>query len=115
MPLIGLTLDRSSHLLPAEKLSKLVRNIERLGFESVWLLDSFGREPFVACGFMLSQTSTLKVATGVATVYGRDPTGAVQALHALSEFYPGRFPTIQPRSPRPASSPRTGARAAAIG
>jgi probable F420-dependent oxidoreductase len=91
MPLIGLTLDRSTHFLPAEKLSKLVQNIERLGFESVWLLDSFGREPFVACGFMLSQTSTLKVATGVATVYGRDPTGAVQALHALSEFYPGRF------------------------
>jgi probable F420-dependent oxidoreductase len=91
MPLIGLTLDRTTHFLPAVKLSNLVQKIERLGFESVWLLDSFGREPFLACGFMLSQTSTLKVATGVATVYGRDPTGAVQALQTLSEFYPGRF------------------------
>lgn len=91
MPLIGLTLDRTTHQLPAEKLSNLVKKIERLGFESVWLLDSFGREPFLACGFMLSHTSTLKVATGVATVYGRDPTGAVQALQTLSEFYPGRF------------------------
>ncbi|BCG04936.1 LLM class F420-dependent oxidoreductase (plasmid) [Paraburkholderia sp. PGU19] len=91
MPLIGLTLDRTTHQLPAEQLSNLVTKIERLGFESVWLLDSFGREPFLACGFMLSRTSTLKVATGVATVYGRDPTGAVQALQTLSEFYPGRF------------------------
>lgn len=91
MASIGLTLDRTTHFLPPEQLSNLVVKIERLGFESVWLLDSFGREPFLACGFMLSQTSTLKVATGVATVYGRDPTGAVQALQTLSELYPGRF------------------------
>jgi len=91
MPLIGLTLDRTTHFLSAEQLSNLVVKIERLGFDSVWLLDSFGRDPFLACGFMLSQTSTLKVATGVATVYGRDPTGAVQTLQTLSEFYPGRF------------------------
>lgn len=91
MPLIGLTLDRTTHLLPPDRLVELVRNIERLGFESVWLLDAFGRDPFLACGFMLSHTSRLKVATGVATVYGRDATGAVQARQALSEFYPGRF------------------------
>jgi alkanesulfonate monooxygenase SsuD/methylene tetrahydromethanopterin reductase-like flavin-dependent oxidoreductase (luciferase family) len=40
---------------------------------------------------MLSKTSTLKVATGVTTVYSRDVTGAVQTRESLSEFYPGRF------------------------
>lgn len=91
MPQIGLTLDRTTHMLPAERLAELVQKIERLGFESVWLLDSFGRDPFAACAYMLSKTSTLKVATGVATVYSRDATGALQTREALSEFYPGRF------------------------
>ncbi|WP_340317935.1 LLM class flavin-dependent oxidoreductase [Rhizorhabdus argentea] len=88
---IGLTLDRTTNFLPANELAKLVTDIERFGFESVWLLDAFGRDPFLATAFILANTKTLKVATGVATVYGRDPFGAVQTLQTLSEFYPGRF------------------------
>lgn len=91
MPQIGLTLDRTTLTLPAEQLAEVVVKIERLGYESVWLLDAFGRDPFQACGYILSKTSTLKVATGVATVYSRDAMGMVQTREALSEFYPGRF------------------------
>ncbi|MBZ9650071.1 LLM class flavin-dependent oxidoreductase [Sphingobium sp. 3R8] len=91
MPAIGLTLDRTTHMLSAEELADLALKIERLGFDSVWLLDSFGRDPYMACAYMLSKTSTLKVATGVATAYSRDAMGAQQTREALSEFYPGRF------------------------
>ena len=91
MAAIGLTLDRTTNFLSGEKLVELVRTIERLGFESVWLLDAFGRDPFIAAGYILANTTTLKVGTGVATVYGRDPTAAVQARESLSEMYPGRF------------------------
>lgn len=91
MPQIGLTLDRTTHLLPAGKLADLALKIERLGFESVWLLDSFGRDPYMTCAYILSKTSTLNVATGVATAYSRDAMGAQQTREALSEFYPGRF------------------------
>lgn len=91
MAQIGLTLDRTTHMLSAEQFAELAVRIERLGFESVWLLDTFGRDPFLACGYLLSKTSTIKVATGVATVYSRDPMGAEQTRQALSEFYPGRF------------------------
>ena len=91
MPAIGLTLDRTTHMLSAQELADLVLKIERLGFDSVWLLDSFGRDPYMACAYMLSKTSTLKVATGVATAYSRDAMGAQQTREALSEFYPGRF------------------------
>ncbi|MEC3909092.1 LLM class flavin-dependent oxidoreductase [Sphingobium sp. CR2-8] len=91
MPEVGLTLDRTTHMLPAAALTDLALKIERLGFESVWLLDSFGRDPYMTCAYMLSKTSTLKVATGVATAYSRDAMGAQQTREALSEFYPGRF------------------------
>ena len=91
MTKIGLLLDRSTNFIAGERLAGVARDIEALGFESVWLLDAFGREPFLAAGFILANTRTLKVGTGVATAYGRDATSAVQALHTLSEFYPGRF------------------------
>lgn len=91
MPKIGLLLDRTTNFLPGPQLAELAQNIERLDFESVWLLDAFGREPFIAASFLLANTTRLKVGTGVATVYGRDPTSAVQALQTLSELYPGRF------------------------
>ena len=76
MPAIGLTLDRTTHMLPAQELADLALKIEQLGFDSVWLLDSFGRDPYMACAYMLSKTSKLKVATGVATAYSRDAMGA---------------------------------------
>lgn len=91
MPIVGVTLDRTTHMLSARELADLALKIERLGFESVWLLDSFGRDPYMACAYILSKTSTLKVATGVATAYSRDAMGAKQTREALSEFYPGRF------------------------
>jgi len=91
MPKIGLLLDRTTNFLPGAQVAELARNIERLSFESVWLLDAFGREPFITAGYLLANTTTLKVGTGVATAYGRDPTSAVQALETLSELYPGRF------------------------
>jgi probable F420-dependent oxidoreductase len=88
---IGILLDRTTNFLSGERLAQLVKHIETLGFESVWLLDAFGRDPFVAASFILANTSRLKVGTSVATVHGRDATAAVQALHTLSEFYPNRF------------------------
>lgn len=91
MTSIGILLDRTTNFLSGERLAQLAKQIETLGFESVWLLDAFGREPFIAASFILANTSRLKVGTGVATVYGRDATSAVQALQTLSEFYPNRF------------------------
>jgi probable F420-dependent oxidoreductase len=91
MPKIGLLLDRTTNFLPGPQLAELAQNIERLDFESVWLLDAFGREPFIAASFLLANTTKLMVGTGVATVYGRDPTSAAQALQTISELYPNRF------------------------
>ncbi|MSX22231.1 MAG: LLM class flavin-dependent oxidoreductase, partial [Actinobacteria bacterium] len=39
----------------------------------------------------LANTETLKVATGIAHIYGRDPIASAQAALTLSELYDGRF------------------------
>uniref|UniRef100_UPI0030EDA3EC LLM class flavin-dependent oxidoreductase n=1 Tax=Rhizorhabdus argentea TaxID=1387174 RepID=UPI0030EDA3EC len=91
MPRIGVLLSQHAYDLDGKALSALATSVEALGYESVWLLDSFSRDPFLAASFILGSTTTLKVGTGVATVYSRDAMAAQQARETLSEYYPGRF------------------------
>jgi probable F420-dependent oxidoreductase len=65
--------------------------LEGLGYEELWLPDLFGRELFAIAGFVLSETQTLRVATGVANVYARDALSAAQGARTLAELYGGRF------------------------
>ncbi|MEJ7935362.1 LLM class flavin-dependent oxidoreductase [Sphingobium sp. AN558] len=91
MPRIGVLLSQHAYDLDGKALAALATKVEGLGFESVWLLDSFSRDPFLAASFILGNTTTLKVGTGVATVFSRDAMAATQARETLSEYYPGRF------------------------
>src|SRR5215213_7573473 len=91
MPQVGVLLDQHAYNLPPQELADVARRVERLGFESVWLLDSFSRDPFIAASFILGNATSLKVGTGIATVYSRDPMAATQARETLSDYYPGRF------------------------
>lgn len=91
MPNVGVLLSQHAYDLDAKALATLASKVEGLGYESVWLLDSFSRDPFLAASFILGNTTKLKVGTGIATVYSRDAMAAVQARETLSEYYPGRF------------------------
>jgi probable F420-dependent oxidoreductase len=91
MPQVGVLLDQHAYNMTPGDLANSARRIEALGFESVWLLDSFSRDPFIASAFVLGNTTTLKVGTGIATVYSRDAMAMTQARETLSDYYPGRF------------------------
>ncbi len=45
----------------------------------------------MTAGHLLAHTETIKVATGIAHIYGRDAIATVQAARTLSEFSGGRF------------------------
>ena len=68
-----------------------VRRLEEMGHKSVWLPDIFGREIYVTAGFILHHTTTIKVASGIAHMYGRDAICSAQAARTLSELSGGRF------------------------
>jgi probable F420-dependent oxidoreductase len=68
-----------------------VQRLEALGYDSVWIPDMFGREIYVTAGYLLSNTTTMKVASGIAHVYGRDAIASAQAARTLSELSGGRF------------------------
>jgi probable F420-dependent oxidoreductase len=77
--------------LSARQAADLVRRIEALGYGSFWFGEGFGRDPLVHAAFLLAQTSRLVVATGIASIYSRDPVAMVGGAHALAEQSDGRF------------------------
>jgi probable F420-dependent oxidoreductase len=77
--------------MPAQDCVADALRLEALGYDAVWLPDLFGRELFVTAGYLLAATTRLRVATGIANVYARDPMSAAQAARTLSELYGGRF------------------------
>jgi probable F420-dependent oxidoreductase len=77
--------------LAAREVADLVRQIEDLGYGTVWCADSRGREAIAQAGFLLAQTATITVATGVTSMHARTAETAAKAHRTLTEAYPDRF------------------------
>ncbi|MGW4211296.1 TIGR03620 family F420-dependent LLM class oxidoreductase [Lentzea sp. NPDC004789] len=65
--------------------------LEELGCPALWLGETSGREAFTQAALLLGATSRMRIATGIATIYGRDPVTTAQAQRTLTEAHPGRF------------------------
>jgi probable F420-dependent oxidoreductase len=78
-------------LLPTADLRRTVAEIEAMGFGTIWIGESLGREPFAACAIILEATSHITVATGIANIWARDPTAMMNGGRTLAEAWPNRF------------------------
>ena len=73
------------------QLGDLAGRIEALSYTALWYPEAIGYEAFSLGGYLLSQTSTLKVGSGIANIYARDPLSAAQAHDTLNALFDGRF------------------------
>ena len=78
-------------IMTSSGLADYARRLEDLGYRELWVPDLMGRETFVTAGFLLANTTRLRVASGIASVYGRDALSTAQAARTLSELHDGRF------------------------
>ena len=78
-------------LVPATQSQEAAAELEELGFSAVWIPEAVGREAFTSAGLLLAGTSSITVATGIASIWARDAMAASAAHKTLSEAYPGRF------------------------
>lgn len=76
--------------LPAAQERERVQQIEALGYPSLWVNET-QKEAFAHAGLVLSATTTMTVATGIANVWRREPDTAVRGANTLAEAYDGRF------------------------
>ncbi len=65
--------------------------IESLGYSTLWLPDTIGRDPFAHIAWLGSQTDTLQFATGIANIFHRHPGPMRQAANTIAEQTKGRF------------------------
>lgn len=65
--------------------------VESLGYSTLWLPDTVGRDPFAHIAWLGSQTTTLNFATGIANIFHRHPGPMKQVANTLGEQTGGRF------------------------
>lgn len=77
--------------MPAPQAREAVSEIEELGYAALWFGEALGREAFTNASILLSATSRLVVATGIANIFVRDAWATNAAAKTLGEAFPERF------------------------
>jgi probable F420-dependent oxidoreductase len=62
-----------------------------LGYSALWIPEGYGRNPLVLSSWLLANTKSLIVATGIANLYARDAMAMAAARTGLNEQSDGRF------------------------
>ena len=68
-----------------------VREMERLGYGTLWYGESLAQEAFGRGSIYLAATERLVVASGIANIWARDPAAMANGGRTLAEAWPGRF------------------------
>jgi probable F420-dependent oxidoreductase len=69
----------------------LAQRIEALGYSTLWLPETAGKDPFALIGMLAANTTKLVFATGIANIFHRHPGVMKQAANTLAEQSGGRF------------------------
>ena len=81
---------RFDHLAVKET-QHLAQHSEELGYNAIWLTDSFGRDPLIHAGQLLGATNSLTVGTAVLNIHLRTPESVAGASNTLADQSDGRF------------------------
>ena len=77
--------------LVAPQALALARRIEALGYHSLWLPETVGRDPLAHSAYLGAGTSSLRFGTGIANIYNRHAGVMRQAAETVAEQSGGRF------------------------
>jgi F420-dependent oxidoreductase-like protein len=64
---------------------------ERLGYDSVWVAESWGNDAFTFGAWVAAHTETIKIGTGVVQLAARTPTATAMAAVTLDHLSNGRL------------------------
>jgi len=77
--------------LSAADAAAFAQRVQAWGYGALWISEAVGREVFSASAWLLANTSSLIIASGIANIYARDPFSAAAAQKGLNEQSGGRF------------------------
>lgn len=90
---IGFGLGTGSTTRTPEAFGSLVDNLERLGFDSLWLSERVNGpavDPMIGMTFAIARTQKLKVGASVMVLPGRNPVLLAKAIASLDQLSNGR-------------------------
>ncbi len=67
------------------------KRIEALGYGTLWIPETVGKNPTVLASWLLANTEKLNLATGIINIYHREPGVTMAAQKSLAEQSGGRF------------------------
>jgi probable F420-dependent oxidoreductase len=87
------TLGVWGHLdsLGADSARAYARRVEELGFGTLWVPETVGREPFTLLGMLAEATSSVLLGTSIVSIWGHDAQTTRMAAGTLQEATAGRF------------------------
>lgn len=77
--------------LDAAAARSYARRVEELGYGTLWVPETVGREPFTLLGMLAGETSRLVLGTSIVGIWGHDAQTTRMASLTLSEATDGRF------------------------
>ena len=87
----GLGIWCATNVLDQSALADLATGVERRGYDTLWYPESLSYECLALGGYLLSRTSRLTLASGIANIYARDAVTSAQGHDSLNRLYDGRF------------------------
>ena len=69
----------------------LVREVERLGYDSVWSAESYGSDAVTPVAWIAASTTRIRVGTGIMQMPGRTPAATAMTAMTLDALSGGRF------------------------
>jgi probable F420-dependent oxidoreductase len=77
---------------PAGEARRFAARVEDLGYRALWIPEGLrSREVFSHLSLLLSASERLIVASGIASIWARDPVAMANGARTVADAFPGRF------------------------
>lgn len=77
--------------LPIGEARAYARRADELGFGTLWIPETVGREPFSLLGLLAGETQEMRLGTSIVSIWGHDAQTTRMAAMTLQEATAGRF------------------------
>jgi F420-dependent oxidoreductase-like protein len=88
---VGLMADVPNFPAAWDEVVEKVRIADELGYDSIWLGESWGYELFTSMGDLARATRRIKIGAGIANIYSRTPALIASSIATLDERSGGRM------------------------
>ena len=79
------------HWHTAARAREMLAKVEELGFGAVWVGEAKGKPSVTLASLLLCGSERIVVATGIASIWARDPVTMANDARTLADAAPGRF------------------------